>query len=339
MNGSAERLTRFLRTDEVDPAVVTRLLARARELERAPISDALRGQVLGLLFLNPSLRTLASMQAGMSQLGGSSFVIQPGAGSWAIETELGITMDGDRPEHLREAIPVLSEYCNALGVRSFGDAVDLASDLNEPLLSQIDGLTNKPLINLESTTSHPCQSLADWKTLDDLEIPTDGKFVLSWAWHPKPLPLAVAASTLTMAAQRGMDVTLLRPDGYGLPTALMERASAAAAQSGGKLTETSDQADALEGAHVVYAKSWGAPRHYGDPGSEATLRAELRSWCIDESWFATARSDASFLHCLPVRRNVVVADEVLDGPRSRVVQQAGNRLHVQKSVLLEMLGD
>jgi len=337
MNTTA-KLERFLRTDDLDAKTIGRLLQRAKELEAAPISDALRGKILGLLFLNPSLRTLASMQAGMAQLGGSSFVIQPGAGSWAIETETGVTMDGDCPEHIREAIPVLSQYCDVLGVRSFGAAVDLVEDLAEPLLTQIDALTDKPLVNLESTTSHPCQSLADWKTLDDIEVPTDGKLVLSWAWHPKPLPFAVAASTITMAAQRGMEVVLLRPEGYALPVPVMERASAAAAKSGGRLSETSVHADALEGAHVIYAKSWGASRHYGDRQAELALREELRSWCVDESWFSTTRPDASFLHCLPVRRNVVVADAVLDGARSRVVQQAGNRLHAQKAVLLEMLG-
>ena len=314
------------------------VLALARDLERHPINDTLRGRTIALLFMNPSLRTLASMQAGIAQLGGSSVVIQPGAGSWKLEMRDGAVMDGDAVEHVREAIPVLAEYADALGVRCFAENKDLQVDLDDAVIKKMAGLCPKPFINLESAVSHPCQALADWKTLDDLEIPRrGGKFVLSWAYHPKALPYAVPASALRMAARRGMRVTVLRPEGFDLPVQIMDDARAIASRCGGSIATTAKREEALDGAHVLYAKSWSAPSHYGRPAEEAALRAPLRDWCIAESWFAPAAANAKFMHCLPVRRNVKVADEVLDGPRSVVIKEAGNRMHAQKALMVEML--
>ena len=333
-------MKRFMDLPDFSTTAIRQLVDLARHLEKNPVSDALRGKVAGLLFLNPSLRTLASMQAGMAQLGGSSFVITPGQGSWGLETRRGVVMDGEAAEHIREAIPVLSQYCDVLAVRNFAKGKDLAEDVADATIREIAALSSRPFMNLESAMTHPCQSLADWKTLDDLNIPPNGRFVLSWAWHPKSLTYAVPASTLNMAAQRGMQVTVLRPEGYGLPGSVMATARTIASNNGGSIVETDDVAAATQGAHVLYAKSWCAPSSYGNPAADAHLRASLReAWCIRESFFKTARSDARFMHCLPVRRNVKVADEILDGPRSVVVQQAGNRLHAQKAVLWKLLVD
>jgi N-acetylornithine carbamoyltransferase len=294
---------------------------------------------VGLLFLNPSVRTLASMQAAVMQQGGQVFVITPGAGSWVMETRDGAVMDGPAAEHIREAIPVLAEYADLLAMRCFARGEDLAEDLADGLIRRMADLCPKPFVNLESAAAHPCQALGDWRTLDDFQVPRNGRLVLSWAWHPKPLPYAVPASTIRMAARRGMDVVVLHPPGFGLPGEVMEGARALAARSGGRVLETEDRREAMEGAHVLYAKSWAAPACYGNPEADQAMRAPLRSeWCVRESWFEYARPEARFLHCLPVRRNVKVADEVLDGPRSVVVHQAGNRLHAQKALLLEMLG-
>ncbi len=332
-------LKRFLDLDDLSDSRLEAVLSLAREVERQPVRDDLARKTVGLVFMNPSLRTLASMEAGVRQLGGDTFLIQPGAGSWKLETRDGVVMDGDAVEHVREAIPVLAQYADALAVRCFAEGKDLATDLADGVMATLAKLSPKPFVNLESAVSHPCQALADFKTLEDLEIPRrGGRFVLTWAYHPKALPYAVPASALHMAARRGMDVTVLRPEGFSLPGPVMEKARALAARSGGKVQETSDRRAAMEGAHVVYAKSWSAPQAYGRPAEEAPLRANLRDWCVAESWFQTARRDARFMHCLPVRRNVKVADEVLDGPRSVVVQQAGNRLHGQKALLIEMLG-
>lgn len=313
------------------------LLALAAHLQERPEPAALAGRVLGLVFFNPSLRTLASMQAAMAQLGGSSFVITPGSGSWDLEMRDGVVMNGKAAEHVREGIPVLASYCDALGVRAFAEGRDLATDLSEPAFRQIASLCDKPLVNLESAMNHPCQALADWKTLDDLGVPRRGKFVLSWANHPRALPLAVPAAASQMAALRGMEVVVLRPEGFALPAPLMEKARALAAATGGSIVETDDRASALAGAHVVYAKEWGSTANYGDAAADAALRAPLGDWTLDESWFARAQPDCRLMHCLPVRRNVAVAEALLDGPRSAVLPQAHNRLVVQRAVLHRLL--
>jgi len=327
----------FLDLADLSREEVADLVALARRLKEHPEPRALAGRILGLLFFNPSLRTLSSMQAGMARLGGDSFVITPGSGTWQLETRLGVTMDGDAAEHIREGIPVLASYCDALGIRAFADGKDLQADLDETRFGSMAALCDKPLVNLESAMNHPCQALADWKTLDDLAVPRGGKFVLSWVNHPRALPLAVPAATLHMAAHRGMEVVVLRPEGYALPQALMDKARTAAAASGGSVSETADRASALAGAQVVYAKEWGSPQHYGDREADAALRRELGDWMVRERWFAGAAPDCRFMHCLPVRRNVAVADEVLDGPRSVVLREAHNRMVVQMAVLHRLL--
>jgi N-acetylornithine carbamoyltransferase len=313
------------------------LLDLARRLEARPEPHALAGKVLGLLFMNPSLRTLASFQSGMARLGGASFVITPGSGTWQIETRAGVVMDGAAAEHVREGVPVLASYCDALGIRSFADGKDLAADLSEQKFSAMARLVEKPLINLESAVNHPCQSLADWKTLDELGVPRHGKFVLSWAWHPRGLPLAVPASTVHMAAMRGMEVVVLAPEGFALPGAIIDKAQRAAAESGGSLTTTSDRRQAFDAAHVVYAKEWAATADYGNEAADAAARRSLKDWCLDEPWFSGARADCRLMHCLPVRRNVALADSLLDGPRSVVLRQAYNRLPAQMAVLYRLL--
>lgn len=317
---------------------VLELLALARRLQEHPEPTALAGRILGLLFFNPSLRTLASMQAAMARLGGQSFVITPGSGSWQLETRVGAVMNGAAAEHIREAIPVLESYCDALGVRAFAEGRDLAADLAEHGFTAIAGLCRKPLVNLESAMNHPCQALADWKTIDELGVPRHARFVLSWVNHPRALPLAVPAAALTMAAQRGMEVVVLRPAGFEMPAPLLERARALATGSGGSVTETEDRGAALAGAQVLYAKEWGSTAHYGDAEADARLRAALGDWMVRKSWFEDTAPDCRLLHCLPVRRNVAIADEVLDGPRSAVLAEAANRLYVQMAVLHRLLG-
>ena len=328
----------FLTLADLAPEEVEDLLRLARRLERRPEPEALKGKVLALLFFNPSLRTLASFQAGMARLGGSAFVISPGQGTWILETRDGVVMDAAAAEHVREAIPVLAGYGDALGIRAFAGGTDLVADLADTAFRSMVAFCPVPAINLESAIDHPCQALADWKTMDDLDLPArGGKLVLTWAWHPKPLPLAVPAAAVHMAALRGMDVTVLRPEGFALPEPVMVRARAAAELSGGSVQETADRREALAGARVIYAKSWTSPRHYGDPEAEVACRAGLRDWCVDDDWFATAAPDCRFMHCLPVRRNVVVRDSVLDGPRSVVVHEARNRMWAQMAVLHRLL--
>ena len=330
-------MRRFIDLADFSREQVLDLLALAQALQDKPEPRALAAKVLGLVFLNPSLRTLASFQAGMARLGGSSFVIMPGQGTWQLETKPHAIMKGAAAEHIREGIPALASYCDALGVRAFADGKRLESDLNETLFGAIDKLCDKPLINMESAMNHPCQALADWRTMDELKIPTRAKFVLSWAYHPKALPLAVPAATVHMAAMRGMEVVVLRPEGFALPQQVMDKARVAAQEAGGSLTETSDRAAALAGASVLYAKEWGTTRYYGDIEADSRLRADLSDWCVRERWFERALPDAKLMHCLPVRRNVAVADEVLDGPRANVRRAAFNRMPVQMAVLHRMM--
>ncbi len=330
-------MKRFMDLDELGRDEVLDLLALAQSLQDKPQPRALAGKILGLVFFNPSLRTLASFQAGMARLGGDSFVITPGQGTWQLETRLNAVMSGAASEHIREGIPVLASYCDALGVRAFADFRSLQDDLNEILFRMIDELCDKPLINMESAMNHPCQALADWRTLDELRVPRRAKFVLSWVYHPKALPLAVPAATLHMAAMRGMEVVVARPEGFALPPQIMEKARTAAAAAGGSVAETTDRTVALEGASVLYAKEWGSTTYYGDVEADSRLRSDLADWCVRERWFAGANPDLKFMHCLPVRRNVAVADEVLDGPRAVVRREAFNRLVVQMAVLHRML--
>ena len=317
---------------------VDALLKLAKRLQNKPEPQALAGKVLALLFLSPSLRTLASFQAAMTRLGGGSFVISPDMSIHGLETRPGIVMDGMAAEHIREAVPVIASYGDAIGIRAFAQREKLDHDLADIEFNSLRELCSIPHINMESAINHPCQSLADWKTMDELGVPRNGgKFVLSWAYHPRALPLAVPSATVHMAAMRGMDVTVLRPDGFGLPEPIMMKARQAAAAAGGSLQETTDRAEALEGAHIIYGKSWSSTRHYGNLPADDELRRQHTDWCIDEPWFETAQDDARFMHCLPVRRGVVVTDRVLDGPRSVVIQEAQNRMYAQMAVLHQML--
>jgi N-acetylornithine carbamoyltransferase len=327
----------FLDLADLSREEVLELLALAERLVQQPEPTALAGKILGLLFFNPSLRTLASMQAAMARLGGNSFVISAGQGTWQLETRRGAVMNGAPAEHVREGVPVLAHYCDALGIRAFASGQDLEMDVAETAFNDMVGLVSKPVINMESAVNHPCQALADWKTMDDLTVPRRAKFVLSWVNHPRALPLAVPAATIQMAAMRGMEVVVLRPDGFALPPGIMNKAAKAAAASGGSLRETTDRDDALSGAHVVYAKEWGSTTHYGNAEADARARSALADWCVRDTWFSRAAVDCKLMHCLPVRRNVAVADEVLDGRRSVVQREAYNRMVVQAAVLHRLL--
>ena len=324
---------------DFETAQVESLLTLASRLEHHPEPTALAGKVLALLFLSPSLRTLASFQAAMVRLGGGAFVISPDMSIHGLESRYGIVMDGAAAEHIREAVPVIASYGDAIGIRAFAERKNLADDIAETEFRALTDLIDTPYINMESALNHPCQSLADWKTLDDLGIGRNGnKFVLSWAWHPKALPLAVPAATVAMAAQRGMDVTVLRPDGFALPDPVMAKARALADANGGSVVESTDRREAMENATVIYAKSWSATDCYGDKAADQERRRDLVDWCVDEPWFEPARPDCRFMHCLPVRRGVVVSDQVLDGPRSVVIAEARNRMLAQMAVLHQMLG-
>jgi len=323
-----------------DIAELKELIALARRLDDKPEPRALEGKVLSLLFLSPSLRTLISFQSAMIRLGGGTFVVSPDMSIHGLESRSGIVMDGVAAEHIREAVPVIASYGDAIGIRAFAKRENLDNDLADREFRELTALVDTPYINMESAINHPCQSLADWKTMDDQGVPANGgKFVLSWTWHPRQLPFAVPAATVHMAALRGMDVTVLRPEGFELPDAIMDKARQAAAMSGGSVTETDDRSSAMQDSQVLYVNSWASARHYGNKHAEDEIKPELRDWCADEHWFENAASDCRFMHCLPVRRGVAVTDRILDGPRSVVITEARNRMLVQMAVLHQMLSN
>ena len=324
---------------ELDTRTIDALVARALELRAGSAAKRFPGRALGLLFMSPSLRTQASCQRAAGKLGLDLVQLAGGGGAqgvWGLETRDGVAMEGACAEHVREAAGVLSRYVDILGIRAFAGMQDLGADRADALMLGFQTHARIPVVNLESAQYHPCQALADWATLEQLGVPRRGKLVLTWARHPKPLPHAVPNSVLAMAAQRGMETVLLRPEGYDLSPATIAEATQLSEEAGGSLTVT-DRHESLRGADVVYAKSWGSLRHWGDPAAEAAARAGLREWCVDGRWMRDAGPRARFFHCLPVRRNVVVADEVLDGPASAVLEQAENRLHVQTALLESLL--
>jgi len=321
-------------------AEIKELVALACRLNEKPEPRSLEGKVLSLLFLSPSLRTLVSFQSAMGRMGGSTFVVSPNMSIHGLESRSGIVMDGAAAEHLREAVPVIASYGDAIGIRAFARRENLNEDISDYEFYELTSLINTPYINMESAINHPCQSLADWKTMDDLRMPANkGKFVLSWTWHPQPLPLAVPAATVHMAAMRGMDVTVLRPEGFSLPSIIMDKANQAAEMSGGSVTETNDRFEAMQDGNVIYATSWASESNYGNKCAEEEFKLELRDWCVDEPWFDHAANDCRFMHCLPVRRGVTVTDRILDGPRSIVIPEARNRMLVQMAVLHQMLSN
>lgn len=310
----------------------------ASRLDANPEPQSLQGKVLSLLFLSPSLRTLISFQSAMSRMGGGTFVVSPEMSIHGLESRSGIVMDGAAAEHIREAVPVIASYGDAIGIRAFARRENLDDDLNDRHFNELTSLIDTPYINMESAINHPCQSLADWKTLDDLQVPgNNGKLVLAWTSHPQALPLAVPSATLHMAALRGMEVMVLRPEGFELPDQIMDKAQRAATLSGGSIVQTDDRTEAMQDAHIIYANTWSSPRHYGSKRTEEELRRKYMDWCVDESWFDNAASECRFMHCLPVRRGVTVTDSILDGPRSVVITEARNRMLVQMAVLHEML--
>ncbi len=330
----------FFDLADFDRDELKHLIGLANELQSRPQASALEGRVLALLFLNPSLRTLTSMQASMARLGGGTFVVSPEMSIHGLETRSGIVMDGTAAEHIHEAVPVLSSYADVIGIRALASRENLEADLEDRMFKELRTLCDVPLINLESASKHPCQALSDWKTLNDLGIPeSGGKFVFSWVYHPDALPLAVPADTLYMAARRGMDVVLLRPEGFAMPQAIIERARSAAAESGGQITETSDRQAALADAHVLYAGSWVSTDDYGNTLADRKARSRFEAWCIGESWFEPARDECRFMHCLPVRRGIEVEDSILDNERSVVIRQAKNRMYIQMAILRSLVND
>ena len=313
------------------------ILSQALAWKQGPHPKHLVDRILGMVFFNPSLRTRASFEAVMARGGGSSIVLEVGNGVWKLEDREGAVMDGDRAEHIKEAAPVLSRYVDMLAVRTFASGAGDDIDNADPVLNGFRNLGTVPTISMESAREHPCQGLADMLTARETFGSTKGLPVtLAWAPHIKPLPKAVPNSFLLTAAACGCEVRVAHPKGFELHPSVLAEAQAFAQATGGSVEVTNELDRATEGTRVIYAKAWG-PASASGLGAEAVK--EHPEWMCSPRHFDNAARDAIFMHCLPVRRNVEVADGVLDGRWSRVVDEAENRFHVQRSLIQWLLNE
>ncbi|MCX7042403.1 MAG: N-acetylornithine carbamoyltransferase [Gammaproteobacteria bacterium] len=328
----------FLNTQDWTRPELDALLAQAAAFKRSKIGDQLRGKSIALVFFNPSLRTRTSFELGAFQLGGHAVVLAPGKDAWPIEFELGTVMDGDTEEHISEVAKVLSRYVDLIAVRAFPKFQDWSVDRQDKVLKGFAKHATVPVINLETIT-HPCQELAHIMALQQ-RFGTDlrgKKYVLTWTYHPKALNTAVANSALTIATRFGMDVTLLCPTpDYVLDSRYMDFGAANVAESGGSLQVSHDIASAYAGADVVYAKSWGALPYFGNWDQEKPIRDQYKHFIVDEAKMALTNNGV-FSHCLPLRRNIKATDAVMDSPACIAIDEAENRLHVQKAIMAALV--
>ena len=328
----------FISTHNCTFEELGKILKLATQLKSKPIDDCLKNKSVALVFFNPSLRTRTSFEVGINQLGGHSTTLDVGGQIWNLEYKDGAVMDGQNVEHIKDASKVLSKYFDFVCVRSFPQMKDWNEDKKDPIIKSFKKYLDIPLISMESALYHPCQALADIMTIKEkLNKPEKKKFVLSWSYHPKSLPTAVPNSASIIASQFGMDVTIVNPKDFELPKETMNIVEKNCKDNGSSF-EVVNSHEGFENADIIYAKSWGSLKYYGQPEIEGSIKKDLKGWIVDKEKMGLTKN-AKFMHCLPVRRNVEVADEVLDSKNSIVYDQAENRLHAQKGLLKYLMGD
>ncbi|HHU00044.1 N-acetylornithine carbamoyltransferase [Xiashengella succiniciproducens] len=312
-------MRRFLTPEDLGD--LRKALDEARYVKANPFADQDlgRNKTLLLIFFNSSLRTRLSSQRAATNMGMNVIVLDINKDGWKLESEYGVVMDGDKPEHIREAVPVMGQYADIIGVRSFADFVDRDKDYKEHILNQFIELSGRPVISLESATRHPLQAFADLITVEEYKTKPRPKVVMTWAPHPRALPQAVPNSFVEWMKKADVELVMTCPKGYELAPEFMEG-----------LTYEPDQDKALAGADFVYAKNWSSYHEYGQ------ILSKDRSWTVDENKMALT-NNAKFMHCLPVRRNMIVSDEVIEGPNSIVIPEAANRVVSMQVVLKRML--
>lgn len=278
-------------------------------------------KTLLMVFFNSSLRTRLSTQKAGMNLGMNTMVLDVNAGAWKLETERGVVMDGDKPEHILEAIPVMASYCDIIGIRAFAQFENKAFDYQETIINQFIQYSGKPVFSMEGATTHPLQALADLITIEEFKTKARPKVVLTWAPHPRALPQAVPNSFADFMNEADVDFVITHPEGYELAPQFARNA----------LVEY-DQMKAFENADFIYAKNWAA---YSDPNYGQILSKDM-SWTVSDRQMAVT-NNARFMHCLPVRRNMIVTDEVIESPQSIIIQQAVNREISAQLVIKRML--
>lgn len=311
-------MTNFLSVK--DAGDISALVKMAKQYKQDPFSDKKAGEnkTLGLIFMNPSLRTRLSTQKAALNLGMNVMVMNFTGEGWALETEEGVVMNGDKAEHIKEATAVIGEYCDIIGLRSFPTLQNREKDYAEEVLNAFVKFSGKPIVNLESATRHPLQSLADIFTIEEFKTKEKPKVVLTWAPHPKALPQSVPNSFAEWINQTNYEFVIANPEGFDL-----------APEFAGNAKIAHSQDEAFEGADFIYAKNWSSYQDYGRQH-------------YDEKWTINTKkmeltNNAKFMHCLPVRRNVIVTDEVIDSENSIVIQEAGNRVWAAQAVLRRLL--
>ncbi len=279
-----------------------------------------KNKTLMMVFFNSSLRTRLSTQKAALNLGMNVIVLDINQGAWKLETERGVIMDGDKPEHILEAIPVMGSYCDVIGVRSFARFENKADDYNEVIINQFIKYSGRPVFSMEAATRHPLQSFADLITIEEHKTKERPKVVLTWAPHPKALPQAVPNSFAEWMNAADYEFVITHPKGYELDPQFV-----------GNARVEYDQMKAFEGADFVYAKNWAA--YTGD--NYGKVLCTDRSWTVSDRQMAVT-NNAHFMHCLPVRRNMIVTDEVIESPRSLVIPEAANR-EISATVVLKRI--
>lgn len=289
--------------------------------DRFAFTELGRNRTLLMIFFNSSLRTRLSTQKAAMNLGMNVMVLDVNQGAWKLETERGVVMDGDKPEHLLEAIPVMGSFCDLIGVRAFAGLKDKAEDYEERIIEQFIRYSGKPVFSMEAATRHPLQSFADLITIEEFKPVERPKIVMTWAPHPKALPQAVPNSFAEWINKTDYELVITHPHGYELDPQFVGRA----------IVEY-DRKKAFEGAHFVYAKNWSA---YTDPNYGKVLSTD-REWTVD-SEIMSLTDNAYFMHCLPVRRNMIVTDDVIESERSIVIPEAANREISAQTVIKRLL--
>lgn len=313
------------------------LLDLSLRIKRRNSGAQLTGKTVGLLFFRGSLRTRTSFEAAMHQLGGHTINLNASSDFWDLESQEGSRMDGREPEHIKDAAQVLSRYVNALAIRPALAGQSWALDRRDAGIRAWASFARVPVINMESAMWHPLQSLADLmtmrETLGELE---EKELAITWTHSPAPASSAVVHSLLLAAVRAGLRVRVAHPTGYDLDDQVQSEALRLSESHGGSLVTGLSAEEAVKGAHIVYARSWQSLEDYGNPTLAASRRARTSGWIVDEGLMRRGE-EARLMHAMPVRRNLEVTDEVLDGPRSLIYEQAENRLHSQKALLVSLL--
>ncbi len=334
----SESIQHLVSLQDLSDDTLTKILDLSTDLKKVSVAPGLSGRSAGLLFFRPSLRTRTSFEAAVHQLGGHSINLSASTDFWELEAKAGSVMDGRAPEHIKDAAAVLSRYLDVLAIRPALEGQSWQADRQDQSIRAWAEHASVPVINMESALWHPLQALADLMTMRESLGKLEGKRIaITWTNSPTYSSASVVHSLVLASLRKGMDVHIAHPSGYDLDEDVLALAGDLASSKGTKLEISRDREAAVEGAHIVYARSWQSLSDYGNLTLSASHRSRDKDWMVDEALLARGE-DAKLMHAMPVRRNLEVTDEVLDGGRSLMYDQAENRLHSQKALLLSLLG-